>query len=110
MSPLGMSKRVVTCWTTALEKVRRFDVLANDSDVRFQLCQINAGYCVFHTAIGELQLYRVLSGVKDVDTQVCLQVKMPVVEGTMMGLATITTGKFTVAFEFQSLDVYTDGS
>ena len=85
-------------------------MLANDSDVRLQLCQINAGYCVFHTSIGELQLYRVFSGVKDVDAQVCLQVKMPVVEGTMIGFATITTGKFTVAFEFQSLDVYTDGS
>ena len=43
---------------------------------------------------------------KDIDAKICLQVKVPVIEIAMMGLAEVTTWQVAVAFQFQTFDVH----
>ena len=43
---------------------------------------------------------------KDINTKICLQVKVPVIEVAMMWLPEVATRQIAVTLQFQSLDVY----
>ena len=81
-------------------------MLVTDRDVGFQFGKVDARYCVFYTAFGEGQFYRILIKMKNIDGKICLQVKVPIIEITMMWFPEVATWKITVALQFKPFDVY----